>query len=95
MTPFEQWNQALQEAQSPRQVETIAAQCREGLAAGDKVGWSRVAKDALFDSNLRNAALMLEREEQLFQGEPDSAAALHHVATLFKAAVRRLDELES
>jgi hypothetical protein len=90
MSRYEHWKRALLEAQSPREVEAIVKQCRDSLAAGDKVGWSLAARDALLEPDLRLAAVTLEREDAAFNGDPESALILHEVSTLYREAARRL-----
>jgi hypothetical protein len=94
MNRYEQWGAALRQARSAEEVEAIIAECRDGLAAGDKIGWSVAARGAVFDPDLDAAAAILQREQARFNGEPEARATLEQVAGLFEAAARRLGQIE-
>ena len=94
MSRYQQWQDLLLQARSAPEVEAIVAQCRDSLAAGDKVGWPGAARAALFEKDLRIAGLMLEREQALVQSDPESGATLQEVSALYKTAVQRLREIE-
>ncbi len=94
MTRYDLWKEALANATSRSEVEAIVAHCTESLAAGDKLGWSKAARNMLFEPDIRIAAVTLVQESEVFLGEPEVATVLHEVAQIFVAAAKRVAELD-